>query len=877
MTVVARGADTELLERGPSLSALGDLLAEVKSSSHGRLAVVGGEAGIGKTALLRQFCGGLGKGVRVLWAMSDPLFTPRPLGPLLDIARVTGGDFRARVDAGAKPHDVSAALIDELESPAPTVLVLEDLHWADEATLDVVRLAARRLDAVEALVVVSYRDEQVHRAHPLRILLGELPPGEAVPRLALAGLSRDAVATLANGSELDADELYERTAGNPFFVTETLAAQTERVPETVRDAVLARVARLTPEARALLEGVAVVPQRAEVWLLEALADGALDALDECLASGILRSEADGVAFRHELARLAIEASLAPDRMVTLHRRALAALSEPAIGAPDLARLAHHAEAAGDEDAVGRFAPAAAEHAAAVGAHWEALAQYARALRFAERLAPEARADLLERFATEGYLIDMRDEALAALDEALVIHRRRGDPLKQGEIQQRRASMLVCIARGAEAREAAHAAVEILEREPPGRELARSYSTLAEIAMRADEAEAAIEWGSRAIPLAERIGDTEALVLALHSVGVVELSRGVPEGREKLERCLELAKVTGLITEAGRVYINLIAALSRVHDWAAIDRYAAAGVDYCREWGLDAWLNYLILAQAESALVQGRWTEAADTAASILAKPPSPVIGPRAGALEVLALVRARRGDPDYWPLLDEALEIARKMNEVQYFAPNAAARAEAAWLEGRADAIGEETETVFELALEARAPELVGRLACWRWRAGLLTEPPADSDELYRLEVTGDWKRAAESWRANSCPYEAALALAGSGDEAALREALYELQALGARPAAAIVARRLRELGVRGVRRGPLPRTRENPAGLTARELDVLALLTEGLRNAQIAERLVVSGKTIDHHVSAILRKLNVRTRGEASAEAVRLGLSKPS
>ena len=865
-----------LLERAAQLSMLGDCLAEVVERSRGHAALVRGEAGIGKTALLRAFCDDLDARWRVVWAACDPLYTPRPLGPLLDIARATDGELRTRVERGAKPHDVAAALLGELESSAPTVLVLEDVHWADEATLDVLRLVARRVNAVQVLFVVSYRDEQLHRAHPLRVLLGELPGGGAVTRIELASLSREAVAALADASAISADELYEKTAGNPFFVTESLAAGSERVPPTVRDAVLARAARLTAEARALLDAVAIVPQRAEVWLLEALTEGALGALDECLSSGILRTEADGVAFRHELSRLAIEESLAPDRAVAFHRRALAALAQPAIGAPDLARLAHHAEAAGDSEAVLRFAPSAAEQAASAGSHWEAQAQYGRALKFGERLAPEARADLLERLATEGYLTDMRDEALAALDEAVEIHRRRGDALKQGEMQQRRAVMLTCIARGAEAREAVHDAVAILEREPPGRELARSYSTLAEIAMRADEAEEAIQWGSRAIALAERVGDAEALVLALNSVGVVELSRGAPEGREKLERCLKLAKETELITEAGRAYINLIAALSLVRDWAAVDRYAAAGIDYCRERGLDAWLDYLVLATAESALVQGRWTEASDTAASILAQPRSPVIGPRAGALQVLALVRARRGDPEYWPLLDEALEIARKMNEVQYLAPMAAARAEAAWLEGRAEVIGEETDTAFELAIETRAPTHVGELACWRWRAGLLTEPPAGSDELHRLEMAGEWKRAAEAWRENNCPYDAALALAGSGDEAALRQALDELQALGARPAAAIVARRLRELGVRGVPRGPRPQTRENPAGLTARELEVLALVAEGLRNAQIAERLVVSDKTVDHHVSAILRKLDVRTRGEAAAAAVRFGLIQP-
>jgi len=336
----------ELLERSEELTLLREWMAAVSEQSKGRLVFVCGEAGIGKTALLRRFCAGAGESVRVLWASCDPLFTPRPLGPLLDIARETAGELRDQVDGGGKPHDVASALLRELESAKPTVLVLEDLHWADEATLDVVRLVGRRVDSVPVLLTASYRGEQLHRAHPLRIVLGELP-STSVTRLELVGLSREAVVSLARWSALDADELYARTEGNPFFVTEALAADTELVPATVRDAALARVARLGASARGLLDAVAVVPQRAEVWLLEALAPSAREALDECVSSGILRTEANGIAFRHELARLAVEESLTPDLAAVLHRRAIAALAEPAIGPPDFARLAHHAEAAGD--------------------------------------------------------------------------------------------------------------------------------------------------------------------------------------------------------------------------------------------------------------------------------------------------------------------------------------------------------------------------------------------------------------------------------------------------------------------------------------------------------------------------------------------------
>ncbi|MFZ0380367.1 MAG: AAA family ATPase, partial [Solirubrobacteraceae bacterium] len=754
---------TELLERAEQLSALAAALSDVAERRFGRLVLVHGEAGIGKTALLRRFCAQTLESVRVLWATCDPLFTPRPLGPLLDIARLTDGELRERVEGGGQPWDVARALMDELERPSPSVVVVEDLHWADEATLDVLRLCARRVESVPALLVATYRDDSLHRSHPLRGMLGELPSGLS-RRYELARLSRRAVATLAETSTLDSGELYERTGGNPFYVTEVLAAGSERIPPTIRDAVLARTAGLSGAARDVLEAVAVVPQRTEVWLLEALVQRALDGLDECLESGMLRGEADGVAFRHELARLAIEESLTPHRAVVLHRRALAALAEPPLGTPDLARLAHHAEAARDPGAVLRYAPVAAEHAAAVGAHREALHQYERALRFAAGIDAGQRVELLERFAAEGYLTDMREEALTALDEALAIHRDAGELLGAGNVLRVRARLQGCMGRTAEARVDAREATRLLERLPPGIELARAYAGMSEQAMLGDDAEETIAWGQKAIDLADRLGDAEALVSALNSVGTIELSRGELGGREKLERSLELSSSAGLGTDAGNAYINLCAALARLGRYLDVARYVEEGIEYCQERGLEAWTQCLVAAKAETQLAIDLWDQAAETATSIIDGPPNEVIAPMATALLVRALVRARRGDPDHSTPLDRLQAISDSVGELQYLTPVAAARAESAWLEGRPQAIGPATESVFELALRQRAPSFIGELALCRWRAGLLDGPPADAGEPYSYEIAGDWDRAASYWRESGCRYQAALALGDSHD-----------------------------------------------------------------------------------------------------------------
>jgi DNA-binding CsgD family transcriptional regulator/tetratricopeptide (TPR) repeat protein len=861
---VGAGASGVLLERSAELSTLVGCLEAVERSSRGQVLLVGGEAGVGKTTLLRRFCEGRGQSGRVLWGACDPLFTPSPLGPLLEVAEASGGELKAVVARGAMPYAVVTALAQELRARVPSVFVLEDVHWADEATLDVLRLLARRVETVPALVVASYRDDELDRAHPLRILLGELARSRTVRRLKPARLSPGAVAQLAAPYGVDADELYRKTAGNPFFVVEALATKGEGIPDTVRDAVLARAARLSPEGGRLLEAVAVVPPQAELWLLEALAGDAADGLDECLASGMLVAAAAGVAFRHELARLAVEESVPPHRRVELHRRALAALADPPGGAPDLARLAHHAEAAGDVDAVLRFAPAAATRAASLGAYREAAAQYARALRFGDRLPAAECAELLERRSHACYLTDQNDAAVEAIQDALECRRRLGQRLEEGDSLRWLSQILWCPGRTGESEQAARAAVTLLETQPPGRQLAMAYANLARTCAAAARSEEAVHWAGRAFELAERLDDTEIFVEALTTVGTCEPEE--EEGRRKLERSLELATRDGLAEHVGRAYVLLVATALGNRRYGLAARYLQAGIDYCSDQGLERDRLYLLAYRARLQLDQGRWEEAGDSAAAVLRIPCSS-ISPRIEALVVLGLVRARRGDPGQWAPLEEAWALAEPTRELPRLRTAALARAEAAWLDGDREAVAEATKGVLRLAPERNWGSLAGELADWRRRAGL-AELPAERAEPYVLQAAGEWARAAERWRQIGCPYEAALALADAGQEEPLRRAMEELQRLGARPAADAVARRLRELGVRRLPRRPRRATAANPAGLTARELEVLALLGSHLRNADIAARLHISEKTVDHHVSAILAKLGVRSRREAARVA---------
>jgi DNA-binding CsgD family transcriptional regulator/tetratricopeptide (TPR) repeat protein len=859
---------SELLERDAELEDLEERLAAVRKSGHGRMLLIAGEAGIGKTALVRAFCERRDRG-RVLAGACDSLFTPRPLGPLLDIADEAGGALaEAAASDGVAPARIAAALQEELRR-RPSVLVLEDLQWADEATLDVVRLLARRIETVPALVLVTYRDEELDRAHAVRVLLGEL---RAAERMRLGPLSPEGVARLA-GSSGGADELHRRTGGNPFYVTEVLAAGSAELPDSVRDAVLARVARLDQAARRLLEAVAIMPPRAELGLLEAVAGHDVRSLEDCLRSGVLRSAAGGVEFRHQIACAVVEETLPPDRRALLHRRALAALTAERHRRPDLAWLAHHAEAAGDVAAVVRWAPAAGARAAWLGAHREAAAQFARALRYPDAMNVEQRTDLLERRSYECYLTGSIPEAIESRRQALEQHRRAGDRLREGDAHRWLSRLAWHAGDGAVAAHEAVLAIELLEGAAPGRELAMAYSHMAQLDLLAGDSEGSARWGERALELAQRLEDPGIAAHALNNLGMAELRGGATEGAAKIELSLQLALGAGLDDHVGRAYANLGASALHVREYAMADRALEAGIEYCRERDLDSWLQYMVGWRAVSRLAQGDWEGAAADAGAVLHDPRVSAAG-RIPPLVVLGRLRARRDEPDVWPPLDEALALASGTGELQRLAPVAVARAEALWLTGDDAEVAASTDAALRLARRVGDAWELGELCVWRRRAAI--DDPDDGADVappFALELSGDALGAAALWTGLGCPYDAALALASSDDETDLRRSLAELQRLGARRAAGRVARMLRERGARDVTRGPRAATRDNPGGLTPRELEVLALIADGLRNSEIAGRLFVSEKTVGHHVSAILRKLGVRTRGQAAAHMAELGL----
>jgi DNA-binding CsgD family transcriptional regulator/tetratricopeptide (TPR) repeat protein len=846
-----------MLEREGELNELVRLL-DGADSAGGRVVLVRGEAGIGKSTLVNGFIADVSHRAHTLLGACDDLLTPQPLAPIWDVARsvsalrepLTSGDRRA----------VMEGLLEQLSRrERPTVLVLEDMQWADEATLDLITFLGRRIGRTNGLLLLTYRDVEVDAEHPLRRVLGELPQQNVV-RMALRRLSARAVSSLIDEATLDVDQIVALTGGNPLFVAEVVATGIERVPFSVRDAVLGRAAKVSPAARRLLEVVSVVPGHAERPLVEALAAPNDALFAECQRHGLLVVGDQSVAFAHELQRRAVESSLTISDRRRLNQEVLDVLRRSA----DAARLVHHASEAGDLDAIVEFAPRAARAAMAIRSTSEAVAQFRRLEPHLGRLDVVERAGVLSDWAWQEYQFDHRD-SIGLFDRAIACAREVGEPLALARVLTQASRANWSIGRSRRALECVGEAIELLEPSGSTPELARALSQLAHLAFDyEDRDDAVLPLVDRAIAVARAVDDAEALVRALTVKGYLRYSRGDMAGMALMEESLQVAERSG--DQMGEVITltNMAGMFGDVRDVARATDFAQRARDTASRYDIRTMSLYAQSLVAEYLLWQGDW-DAAENAANDALEASPHVEGE---ALRVLVAIQARRGRVDARSAVVRMWSTFQSQHGQSALDPAASTMAEYLWLSGDDDPeMIARLHEALAAGLELGRPWPSGPLAFWMWQLGLLDHVPDGSAESYRWMMTGEHRRAAQFWREKGIPYEQGLSLM-QGNETEQIEAIRIFDQLGAVAAANNVRRTLAQLGTR-VPRGKSIATRDNPAGLTARQAEVLQLLADGLPNAAIADVLFVSHRTVENHVSAILMKLDVSTR-EAAVESAR-------
>ena len=848
-----------LLERNHQLDRLAAAFDRTRLG-RGSLMLLHGEAGAGKTTVVEHFVDSLPSTAALMLAACEPLFAARPLGPLLDVINMLPPRLAASIRDGDVTKNLFSDLLNHLQTlNDPLVWVIEDVHWADAGTLELLRYLGRRLRTLPVLVIATFRDDDLAIDHPLRLAVGELPAA-TIERIEIPSLSRAAVHTLAATTERDCDELFEVTGGNAFFVSEALRCADRDIPPSVADAVLSRFARLSVGARAVAEFVSISPKRLEVQLVSNLVGEGNRSLDECIGKGLLRTDGEYLSFRHDIARQTVERELKPGCSRYLHQQLFAALCRDGDQTGELARKLHHARGAGMRNEILALAPVAARAASEVSAHREAAKYYALTLEYANALHESQRAALLESMANEYRLTSDIDNAIAATRAALALRKELGDILPQGMNLRRLGDLLREKGQRVDAERMVDEAIAVLQDTAPSIELVYAYAEKARLLVWTRYSEAAAV-GACAVALAESLGDSSALVDALHAGALARLYLTEDaEAIAQLRKGLQVAISEGMEDAAGKLYAALQLAGVIYKDFRSALEIAEEGVAFCEERDLDRFTHILLDNRALSLIELGRWDEADVEIARCLARPN--VAKLLRNSLQFLdERQKVRRGLPgagQYWIALQgdlSGLPLGYRVPAV------ATACVEMAWLRGDLDGAGKCAALGIESAVRSRDGRLLGPLLVWATRLEMPFEQTGlPVHEVYQQELSGDIAAAAAIWHERGCVYEQAMTLV-HGDESQVGEALRLFNTLGAQPAAEIARFRLRALGVRSIPRGPLQRTQADPLGLTMRERQVYELLQQALSNGQIARRLHRSTRTIEHHVASIFGKLGVAKR----------------
>lgn len=864
----------ELIERTPFLASLQTNFENV-AKGEGHCILVSGEAGIGKTSLVKAFCKETKNDCKIYQGTCDALFTPRPLAPLYDIIwQIWGAGWESKMGISDR-SELFTRFLHELEKQKETtIIVFEDVHWADEATLDFIKFFARRILHVPCLFILTYRDNEVHSQHPLRNVLGQLP-FDSFTRLQLTPLSKKAVEKMAEEKGWSGEDVYTISGGNPFYVSEIMASYSPGIPENIKDSILSVYSRMDERAKHIWEILSVLPTPFEINYLEKMEPSYAAAIENYLDMKILVLDQGLISFKHELYRKTIETSLSPLLRIALNKKILELFRESFEENKEIERIIHHAKNANEYDTVVHYAPLAAKRAAFLGAHIEASKLYLSAIEYYQGSDKDVLLQFYEPYAYECYLTSQIREAIIYTGKSLDLWKEKNNIEKMGNCMWFLSRLWWLEGNRKNAENFARQAIEVLDKHPASKVKAMAYSNMSQWKMLLDQPGESVFWGEQAISIAKEVGAQGALSHAMNNVGSVQMN--IPalqqQGVELLRESLSIALKNSYHEHAARAYSNLGSNYMVLKNYESAKKILDEGIKYCEERDLDSWRLNMLALKGDLFLETGNWKQAHSIADNLLkngSQSPSFVIG----ALNIMATIKMRRGDADAFSLLMEAQSMAFASKELQKIVPTMIASLEYEWLTGDSIIKTEDLDRVTASIEKSIYIIQNSEFAFWLGKARKQYLPLKERHDGYDVSGVAKAQKAATFWKKSGYSYAQALALF-EGNDSDKRQAITLVHGLGANAVYQKMKSEMRALGIKNIPKGIRRTTRSNPLHLTTRELDVLQLLKEGLQNKEIAARLFISPKTVDHHITSILFKLDVNSRTKAVNEAIHLDIVK--
>jgi DNA-binding CsgD family transcriptional regulator len=694
-------------------------------------------------------------------------------------------------------------------------------------------------------------------------------------RLRLTPLSREAVQQLAEQKGYNAEDVYSISGGNPFYVSEILASYSPGVPENIKDSILSVYNRQDDITKNCWQLLSVIPEGLELERIIKIDMDWAEAIGNSLAKKILIIKNNKIFFKHELYRRTIENSLSPFKRIDLNKKILDFFMTDFEKKKEIERIVHYAKNANQYDLVVRYAPAAADDAACVGSHLEASRLLYAAIEYSDQADKNNLVKLYEAYAYECYLTNQIKDAIIYEGKVLKIWKEKNDTENIGNSLRFLSRFWWFDGNSEKAEKYGKQAVDILSAEPTSAAKAMAYSNMSQLYMLFEEAEKSVEWGNKAIVMAKEINDQEILSHALNNVGTSQwkIQFLQDEGTKLLFESLAISLKNSFHENAARAYTNIISRAISCKQYNVATKYLEEGLNYCEQRDLDSWTNYKLSWKARMLLEKGEWNEALLIANRLLLNPDQPAVN-KIGALIVIGTIKLRKGESDSLHFLEEAKTLAFATREHQRTIPVMIALLEYEWLTGNKIISEDEINASVEIVTKYVHIYINSAFLFWLKKARKLSIKLPELFEPYQYLQDKKTSAAADFWEKLNCPFDRAIALF-SGNENDKRNALSIFQQLGADAIAEKIKMEMRSFGIKKIPRGLRSSTKTNPAQLTNRELDVLELLKEGIQNKEIAGSLFISSKTVDHHISNILFKLDVKSRSKAVREAMHLGIIK--